>query len=162
MKQHPDGSQGRAYRLEIVRKLETLGGEAAPGRLEKPIPPPPMEARKRRGGKRARRQKELVAMTQTRKLQNRLAFGQAETEVLVGSSVVGMGMLSRGSAAAGALRLPPPEERGREALKKQGQKATGIFGSDGSFSLPALPAVTEAKKPAETSKYFSKTASFKK
>lgn len=154
---------GQQFRLEIIKKLEKLA-EAAPGKLDKPIPPPPMESKKRRGGKRARRQKELVALTQTRKLQNRLAFGQAETEVMVGSSVVGMGMLSSG--ASSQLRLPPIDNKSRDAAKKHASKSTtGFFTNSTSLPQVTKPAeqMNPLNKPAgESSKYFGQSASFKK
>lgn len=156
------GAIGREYRLEIVRKLEKLA-EAAPGTLEKTIPPPPMEAKKRRGGKRARRQKELIVLTQARKLQNRVAFGEAETEVVIGSSVMGMGMLSKSNASA--LRMAPADNRGREAIKKAAQKkTTGFFSNEAPPSSASAPA-TQTGSKVETgapSKYFGNSSSFRK
>lgn len=156
---------GQTYRLEIIKKLEKLA-EAAPNKLDRPIPPPPMESKKRRGGKRARRQKELVTLTQARKLQNRVVFGQAETEVVVGSSVVGMGMLSSG--ASNQLRLPPIDQKTREAAKKHGSKATTGFYSNS----PVPPSVqmtvsngssgTPSSQDTKKSKYFNLSTSFVK
>jgi U4/U6 small nuclear ribonucleoprotein PRP31 len=153
------GAIGREYRLEIVRKLEKIA-EAAPGTLEKTIPPPPMEAKKRRGGKRARRQKELVALTQARKLQNRVAFGEAETEVVVGSSVMGMGMLSKANAST--LRMAPADNKGREAIKKAAQKKTmGFFSNDAPTSANAPASPKPKVEPETSSKYFGSSTSFR-
>lgn len=116
-----NGAIGLSYRSEIVAKLEKLA-EPAPERPARPIPPPPLQSTKKRGGKRARKLKEQYAQTETRKLQNRVAFGQAEEEIVVGASVKGMGMLSGGS---GRVKLPPMDMKLREHVKKQSQKAYG-------------------------------------
>ena len=42
-----------------------------------------------------RKQKELVKLTEMRKLQNRLAFGQPEEEIIVGDSIKGLGMSTK-------------------------------------------------------------------
>ncbi len=83
--------------------------EALPAKLEKPIPPPAMKSKKKRGDSKVRRIKEIAELTQARKLQNRAAFGREEAEIIVGSSVVGMGMLS--NAKSGKLRAPPIDNK---------------------------------------------------
>ncbi len=175
-----DGSIGKNYYSEIVDKLEKAA-EAAPAKLEKPIPPPAMESKKKRGGRKARRMKELVAMTQARKLQNRVAFGQEEAEIIVGSSVVGMGMLSK--TESGKLRAPPVDNKAREVTKKHAAKlTTGFFSNnrldsttprlipkvqiptlsiESGINLAYPEATTEHSQP-NRSKYFSTTNTFKR
>lgn len=135
LRSDPAGKQGAALRSEIVAKLEKLA-EPAPMKAVKPIPPPPLQSKTKRGGKRARKQKELLAMTKVRKLQNRVTFGEAEKETFVGDSVVGFGML--GGAAGAALRGPQIDNKAREAIKKQAKKATSGF-----FSASYTPSSTQ-------------------
>jgi U4/U6 small nuclear ribonucleoprotein PRP31 len=182
LRSDPAGRQGAALRQEIVAKLEKLA-EPAPTKAVKPIPPPPLQSKTKRGGKRARKQKELLAMTKVRKLQNRVAFGtEAERETFVGDSVVGLGML--GSSSGGAVRAPQVDNRAREAIKKQAKKATTGFFSNNNvgnatsvkqatsgmatsltiatgigLSNPAA-STTAASKPA--SRYFNTSGSFKR
>lgn len=129
----PEGAYGASLRQEIIKKLEKLV-EPAPMSRVKPIPPPPIESSKKRGGRRARRQKELYAQTQIRKMTNRLEFGRPEEEVIVGSSIVGLGELGVGSTGTGRLRAPVVDNRLREHIKREAQKGrSGILsaGQDG-------------------------------
>lgn len=50
---------------------------------------------------RARKVKEAYAQTELRKLQNRMAFGQAEEEVGAFDETVGLGMVGTGKVRAG-------------------------------------------------------------
>lgn len=91
-----DGEMGRVLRNDIITKLEKA---AEPVTLlePKPLPPPDARPRRKRGGKRQRRLKELNAMTDARRAANRIAFGEAETEIIVGEDVKGLGMLKTSS-----------------------------------------------------------------
>lgn len=166
------GQRGAQYREEIIKKLEAAA-EAAPSKLEKPISAPILESRKRRGGKRARKQKEALAMTQARKLQNRVAFGEAESERIVGSTVVGMGMLS--GTAGGPVRLPPVESRAQAPARRQeprrglpGPFATThpalVSGAVTSLGLATggIQLANPGAAPVEASRYFGKSGSFRK
>lgn len=135
--QYVDASYGRNLRQEIITKLEKLI-EPAPMSKVKPIPPPPIESSKKRGGRRARKQKELSGQTQLRKMTNRMEFGKAEEEVIVGSSVVGLGELSSGSAGSGRLRAPVVDGKLREHIKRQSQKAYAGFFKPSSPSQSSL------------------------
>lgn len=178
LRSQPSGSQGASFRQEIMAKLEKLA-EPAPLKAVKPIPPPALESKTKRGGKRARKQKELLAMTKVRKLQNRVSFGEAEKETFVGDSVVGLGMLG----SSGALRNPQIDNKAREAIKKQSKKATtGFFSSTFTPSTTSVrqatngmatsltistgiglsnPASASATTP-KASRYFNTSSSFKK
>ena len=70
-------------RNDIITKLEKA---AEPVTLTepKPLAPPDARPRRKRGGKRQRKLKELTAMTDARKAANRIAFGEAEAEIIVG------------------------------------------------------------------------------
>ena len=92
----PDGSQGRAVREDVDHKIEKLQ-EPPPGQSVKALPVPAEGPKKRRGGRRARKQKERLQMTEVRKQQNRMAFGVAEEEIgHQFGSTKGLGMAGKG------------------------------------------------------------------
>ena len=135
---HRDGGFGRKLYDEIVGKLEKLS-EPAPLKMVKPLPIPDGERKKRRGGKRARKLKELYEQSEARKQKNRLAFGETgEAEIIVGDRIEGLGMLGTGnlrsltSGSATDLRL-------REHLKKQAQGKLSTTGSSGTKSSALNP-----------------------
>ena len=86
-----DGSLGREYLGDIQEKYEKRI-EPAPLKAPRPLPVPDFLPKKRRGGRRVRKMKELLKVTEMRQLQNRVAFGQAEEEVIVGEEIKGLGM----------------------------------------------------------------------
>ncbi len=122
----PGGAQyGLQLRQEIITKLERLAEPAAKAAV-KPIPPPPITTSKKRGGRRARRQKELYSQTEIRRLTNRMEFGRAEEQVILGSSVVGLGELGKaglGSEAGTRIRQPRADARLSEHAKRAAQVA---------------------------------------
>jgi U4/U6 small nuclear ribonucleoprotein PRP31 len=89
-KEKPDGSSGKAFRLDIEKKIAEMT-EPAPGLKIKAIPVPDFLPKKRRAGKRVKKQKDKVATTELRKQQNRMTFGEQESEVSFGDDVVGLG-----------------------------------------------------------------------
>ncbi|KAJ1547275.1 U4/U6 small nuclear ribonucleoprotein Prp31, partial [Cladochytrium tenue] len=96
-RQYPDGAYGRAMRDEIVAKLDKAQ-EPPPTKQIKALPVPEEGRKVRRGGKKARRMKEKYAVTDAQKAQNRVRFGEAEEEVIVGDTVRGLGLLGAGSS----------------------------------------------------------------
>lgn len=106
--------------------------------MVKPLPIPDSERKKRRGGKRARKLKELYAQTEMRKQKNRLAFGEtAEVEVFVGDRMEGMGMLGA-ATGSGNLRLmstgSTTDTRLKDHLKRHVQKKLNTTGNSGKNS----------------------------
>lgn len=127
---HKDGNFGRKLYDDIVGKLEKMS-EPAPLKTVKPLPIPDSERKKRRGGKRARKLKELYAQSEASKQKNRLAFGEkAEEEVFVGDRMEGLGMLGSGNLRA-LSGSSEKDARLREHLKKQAQGKLATTGSSG-------------------------------
>ena len=60
---------------EIERRLEKLQ-EPPPVKAIKPLPPPIDPTRKKRGGRRARKMKDRLGMTDLRKRQSQMTFGE--------------------------------------------------------------------------------------
>ena len=176
MKEHVDGSYGRQMYNEIVGKLEKLSAPP-PLKTVKPLPIPDSERKKRRGGKRARKLKELYAQTEVRKQKNRMAFGaEAEMEIIVGDRMEGLGMLGA-STGSGSLRLTPSgaatDARLREHLKKQaqgklsttgasGSKAMQVMQESGQISLQAPKTETKKAAPGSNTRYFNQNLGFRK
>ncbi|KAI3646940.1 hypothetical protein MP228_007161 [Amoeboaphelidium protococcarum] len=97
VKSNIDGGEGQRFREEVVQKIDQM--LTPPEHQDaKVLKAPINEPRKKRGGKRARRQKERFEATALRKAQNRMAFGVAEDEILVNDEFEGLGMLSTSTA----------------------------------------------------------------
>ncbi|CEF97494.1 Prp31 C-terminal [Ostreococcus tauri] len=123
--QAPDGSMGQKFAEEIIKKIEKWQ-EPPPARTAKPLPAPGIEAKKRRGGKRARALKERYGITDMRKAANRVNFNEVEE---VGYDGEGLGLLgsSAGSAAiAGRLRL---QAKAAKLIKTDNKGGKSTFAS---------------------------------
>lgn len=170
-----DGSFGRKMYDEIVGKLEKLS-EPAPMKMVKPLPIPDSERKKRRGGKRARKLKELYAQTEARKQKNRLAFGEtAETEIFVGDRMEGLGMLGTSGNLRSLTSGSASDIKLREHLKKQAQGKLSTTGSSGMKSesitlMKTIPTSTTTQhnppplnnSDGNRSKYFNLNSGFKR
>ncbi|KAH9927134.1 Nop domain-containing protein [Epithele typhae] len=95
-----DGSYGEQLRDKIEKHIDRLAAPP-PSKITKALPIPNDGPKKRRGGKRARKAKEAYASTELRKLQNRMAFGEAEEEVGAFDQTKGLGMIGTGKVRAG-------------------------------------------------------------
>lgn len=109
------GSYGQDLRDKIEKHIDRLAAPP-PAKITKALPIPNDGPKKRRGGKRfvlpplfpvhcqtscsvprARKAKEAYAQTELRKLQNRMAFGEAEEEVGAFDQTKGLGMIGVGT-----------------------------------------------------------------
>ncbi|KAI9296842.1 Nop domain-containing protein [Neoconidiobolus thromboides FSU 785] len=99
-----DGSQGKALKEEVRKKLDVVM-QPPPSKNIKALPVPDDGPKKRRGGRRARKNKESLAQTELRKAQNRVNFGEAEDEAHGLDSSVGLGTMTsnRGKIRAAAI-----------------------------------------------------------
>jgi U4/U6 small nuclear ribonucleoprotein PRP31 len=68
--------------------------EPPPPKQAKTLPIPGEGRKKKRGGKRYRKMKEQYAMTDARKLQNRMVFGKISDDDLEGKNMGMLGMKS--------------------------------------------------------------------
>lgn len=76
----PEGSSGQNLLQEMRNKVEKWQ-EPTPARIVQPMKRPEDNKRTRRGGKRKRKQKEMLEMTEVRKQANRVGFNQPEEDV---------------------------------------------------------------------------------
>lgn len=121
----PDGSTGEDLKSACLERLEKLT-EPPPNKGGRALPVPDDKPARKRGGRRARKAKEALAMTDLRKAQNRVAFGKEEKEIGygTGSGTVGMGMI--GQANDGRIRSIQVDQRTRAKL---GAKSKGWGGA---------------------------------
>ncbi|KAJ5637581.1 U4/U6-U5 snRNP complex subunit prp31 [Penicillium lividum] len=128
-----DGSFGEELKEQCFKRLEKLT-EAAPNASTKALPAPDDKPSRKRGGRRARKAKEAIAMTEMRKAQNRVAFGKEEAEVGygTGSGTVGLGML--GQQNDGRIRATQIDQRTRAKLSKNNKGWGGSTPAGGTAS----------------------------
>uniref|UniRef100_A0A8H7TQK8 Nop domain-containing protein n=1 Tax=Bionectria ochroleuca TaxID=29856 RepID=A0A8H7TQK8_BIOOC len=125
----PDGSTGEELKQACLDRLEKLT-EPPPNKGQRALPIPDDKPARKRGGRRARKAKEALAMTDLRKAQNRVAFGKEEIEVGygTGSGTVGMGMIGQGND--GKIRGMQVDNRTRAKLsaKNKGWGQPALWG----------------------------------
>ncbi|KAF9438773.1 U4/U6 small nuclear ribonucleoprotein Prp31 [Entomortierella beljakovae] len=139
----PDGSWGRKTREEIEKKVEKLL-EPPPQKNVKALPAPLEAAKKRRGGRRARKEKELYAMSEMQKLKNRVSFGVEEQEVMGYGTSEGMGMLGQNFTGAGAGRIRAAQQNNRNRGKISNRNAARLaqYGANNSSGIATAGTAT--------------------
>ncbi|EED24069.1 pre-mRNA splicing factor (Prp31), putative [Talaromyces stipitatus ATCC 10500] len=143
----PDGSMGEELKQQCFHRLDKLT-EPPPNKGPRALPAPDDKPARKRGGRRARKAKEAVAMTEIRKAQNRVAFGREEQEAGYGTGdgTVGLGML--GQENDGRIRAAQIDQRTRARLSKSNKgwgAATPISGIASSLRAPGNATVLQAK-----------------
>ncbi|KAF8631259.1 hypothetical protein AX15_002586 [Amanita polypyramis BW_CC] len=120
---HCDGFYGKTLREQIEKRIDRLTAPP-PSKVVKALPIPNDGPKKRRGGRRARKTKEAYAQTELRKLQNRMAFGEAEEEVGAFDQTKGLGMIGVGT---GKVRAGLGEIKSRAKLSKANKLRTAAI-----------------------------------
>ncbi|RHZ62211.1 hypothetical protein CDV55_106413 [Aspergillus turcosus] len=153
-KYSPDGSLGEELKQQCYQRLEKLT-EPPPNAGVRALPAPDDKPSRKRGGRRARKAKEAIAMTELRKQQNRVAFGKEEAEVGYGTGegTVGLGML--GQQNDGRIRATQIDQRTRAKLSKSNKgwgaatpisgTATSLRGFGGGAGAGGTASVLQAK-----------------
>ncbi|GAA6040887.1 hypothetical protein JCM8097_003172 [Rhodosporidiobolus ruineniae] len=113
-KSQPTGSFGAECKGKLESELERLA-RPPPKKTTKALPRPDEKKKNRRGGKRARKAKEAYAMTELRKLQNRVKFGEVEEEVGALDETRGLGMIG---SSSGRVRAAMGEAKSKAKLSK--------------------------------------------
>lgn len=124
--QSTSGEKGEEFRLYCLDQIEKAN-EVPPSARTRALPVPDDKPSRKRGGRRARKAKEAIAITDLRKAQNRMAFGKEEKEVGYGTGdgTVGMGMI--GAENDGRIRATQVDQRTRAKLSKS-NKGWGAIG----------------------------------
>lgn len=169
----PTGKTGRNLREEIRKKIEKWQ-EPPPPKLPKPLPVPDSEPKKKRGGRRLRKMKERYAVTDMRKLANRMQFGIPEESSLGDGLGEGYGML--GQAGSGKLRVSAgPSKLAARVAKKfkernYGSSGGATSGLTSSLAFTPVQGIELSNPQAHAhqlgsgtqSTYFSETGTFSK
>ncbi|XP_064110499.1 U4/U6 small nuclear ribonucleoprotein Prp31-like [Macrobrachium nipponense] len=175
----PNGTQGIRLREEVEKKLDKLQ-EPPPVKSVKPLPPPIDAPGKKRGGRRVRKMKERMAVTDLRKAQNRMNFGEIEEDAYQDDLGYTRGQLGKGGA--GRIRKVTVDEKTRVRLSKtlqkevQRQSSLGgqttvrrqVAGTASSVAFTPLqgleivnPQAAENNSQGQGNKYFSNILGFK-
>lgn len=111
-----DGKYGTDLHGEIERKIEKLL-EPPPAKLIKALPVPSEGGRKqRRGGRRARKFREMHGLTDLRRMQNRVEFGKEEEEAGAFDETMGLGMAN--TKASGRVRAAVASASSKARMSK--------------------------------------------
>ncbi|KAK0567884.1 U4/U6-U5 snRNP complex subunit prp31 [Tilletia horrida] len=112
-----NGNYGHKLHADLDKALEKLQ-EPPPSKMTKALPVPKEGGRKqRRGGRRARKLKQLYGMTELRKMANRVEFGKEEEEASAFDESIGLGMIN--SSASGKIRAQTAETRTKAKMSKR-------------------------------------------
>lgn len=169
-----EGDTGHEFREDIEAKIEKWQ-EPPPPKKKRPLPVPADKPRKKRGGRKYRKLKELLQQTELMKQKNRVLFGQAQhVDEYTG---VEYGMI--GQAGAGALSVRPKDtQKLKNKISKKTQArmnriktssgtATAIAGTASSIAFTPVqgielvnPDLQQKRLGAAGDKYFSSTGSF--
>lgn len=179
----PSGGIGEEFRKDIEEKLGKAL-EPPPVKQVKPLPAPIDPSRKKRGGRRYRKRKERLGMTEFRKATNRMNFGEIEEDAY--QEDLGFSLGSVGQNKTGRIRGPPVDSKTKakisktlqNKLAKQGTMSTwggastikrAVAGTASSVAFTPLqgleivnPQAAEKRIEEVNAKYFSVTANFKK
>ncbi|KAM8794838.1 U4/U6 small nuclear ribonucleoprotein Prp31 [Eudromia elegans] len=176
-----DGKVGYELKEEIERKFDKWQ-EPPPVKQVKPLPAPLDGQRKKRGGRRYRKMKERLGLTEIRKQANRMSFGEIEEDAYQEDLGFSLGHL--GKSGSGRVRQTQVNEatkaRISKTLQRTLQKQSVVYGgkstirdrSSGTASSVAFtplqgleivnPQAAEKKVAEANQKYFSSMAEFLK
>lgn len=170
-----DGAVGRAYHAEVSSKLAKWM-EPAPGKQKRPLPVPDDKPSKKRGGRRYRKLKEKMAMTDSRREAGRMSFADT-AGVEYSDMVMGRDSGRLGIAGSGSVRIERKDQsklvkRQHKALQYQQHHSSGLGGTGGASSslafashtgielLNPAAAAERAQKAVARDGYFSSTGTF--
>ncbi|XP_069598645.1 U4/U6 small nuclear ribonucleoprotein Prp31 [Ranitomeya imitator] len=176
-----EGKVGYDLKEEIERKFDKWQ-EPPPVKQVKPLPAPLDGQRKKRGGRRYRKMKERLGLTEIRKQANRMSFGEIEEDAYQEDLGFSLGHL--GKSGSGRIRQAQVNEatkaRISKTLQRTLQKQSMVYGgkstvrdrSSGTASSVAFtplqgleivnPHAAEKKVAEANQKYFSSMAEFLK
>ncbi|XP_041364240.1 U4/U6 small nuclear ribonucleoprotein Prp31-like [Gigantopelta aegis] len=177
-----DGTVGDNLRAEIELKMDKMI-EPPPVKTVKPLPAPIETSRKKRGGRRARKVKERLGLSELRKQANRMNFAEIEQDAY--QEDLGFSLGTLGKSSSGKIRGPVVDAKTKarisktlqQKLSKQSNSVWGgsttvkkqVAGTSSSIAFTPLqgleivnPHAAEKKVQEANQKYFSTTAGFRK
>lgn len=175
-----NGELGNRFKAEVEHRIEKLQ-EPPPVKQIKPLAPPIEQAHKKRGGRRARKMKERLGITDLRKQANRMTFGEIEEDAYQDDLSFSTGQI--GKSGTGRIRAAQVDSKTKARISKTLQKTIQkqnqwggttsirkqISGTASSIAFTPLQgleivnpnAVEKETKGTETQKYFSSSGFFK-
>jgi U4/U6 small nuclear ribonucleoprotein PRP31 len=178
--QSRDGNLGMKLKGEVEHRIEKLQ-EPPPVKQIKPLAPPIEQARKKRGGRRARKMKERLGITELRKQANRMTFGEIEEDAYQDDLSFSTGQVGKGGS--GRIRAAQVDSKTKARISQKLQKTIQkqnqwggttsvrkhVSGTASSIAFTPLQgleivnpnAVEKEVKGTETQKYFSSAGFFK-
>ncbi|ETE70654.1 U4/U6 small nuclear ribonucleoprotein Prp31 [Ophiophagus hannah] len=144
----PEGKVGYDLKEEIERKFDKWQ-EPPPVKQVKPLPAPLDGQRKKRGGRRYRKMKERLGLTEIRKQANRMSFGEIEEDAYQEDLGFSLGHL--GKSGSGRVRQTQVNEATKARISKTLQGLEIVN-----------PQAAEKKVTEANQKYFSSMAEFLK
>ncbi|GMT28696.1 hypothetical protein PFISCL1PPCAC_19993 [Pristionchus fissidentatus] len=179
--QASDGSIGALMFEKVQYRIEKLI-EPPQVKNNKALPKPLDKASKKRGGRRVRKMKERLGMTDMRKKANRMNFGELEEDIMQERMGYGVGQLKHGGPSTGRIRTGVVDEKTRvkmsKTLQRQMEKQKGttggntairskVSGTASSVSFTPVqgleivnPNIKKDEDGGTKSTYFSSTSSF--
>jgi U4/U6 small nuclear ribonucleoprotein PRP31 len=180
----PDGGIGRDLSQQIHQKIDKLL-EPPPVKNNKALPKPLDKASKKRGGRRVRKQKEMMGMTELRRKSNRMNFGELQEDVSQQHMGFTLGQAASNSLAGGGrirsavvdnktrVKMSQKMQRQLERQRQQLGGATSIRsklgGTQSSISFTPIQGLEiinhnrdQAASSGTASTYFSATSNFVK
>ncbi|XP_072168624.1 U4/U6 small nuclear ribonucleoprotein Prp31-like [Diadema setosum] len=177
----PIGTMGLNLRAEIERKLAKMQ-EPPPPKQIKALPAPIDQPRKRRGGRRVRKMKEKLGMTEMRKQANRMSFAEIEEDAYQEDLGFSLGQIGKGGT--GRVRAAQVDNKTQVKISKslqrqlhrqqahgnrstvRGRETAGTASSVAFTPLQGLeivnPHAAEMKAKEANNRYFSTMSGFQK
>jgi len=116
----PDGSIGRRFSSEVMNKFEKWL-EPPPTKSSKALPKPIDKSSKKRGGRRARKEKERLGLSDMRRKHNRMNFAEIQEDVSQTNLGYTLGQLKT-SNPDGKIRSATVDQKSRVRMSKVLQK----------------------------------------
>ncbi|VEU21570.1 DEKNAAC102259 [Brettanomyces naardenensis] len=121
---------GNKWHDEIASKLEKLQAPPENQRI-KPLPKPVDQKSTKRGGRRFRKQKERMQMSEIEKAQNRMVFGEREeTRMDASGEEIGLGMAGKFSSGGSYRSLNVSEAHKPQVTKEMAKKLSSFEASN--------------------------------
>lgn len=160
----PDGEIGKNMHLDILTRFEKYQLPKS-GQMRQPLRAPEEAPKRRRGGKKYRRMKERLGMTEAAKLKNRLKFGTDFSEEVM-NGTEGLGMLTQ--QKIGVLKVNKKIDKIQLTAKQKARLAgkahqgdLGDLTSKLAFSQrEGIELINPAWKPKQVTAAPNKTESF--
>lgn len=159
-----DGEQGRKFRAFLEEKFEKWQ-EHQQAKTVKALPVPDEKPRRKRGGKRYRKMKARLEMTDVRRDANRVTFADADDEY--GDSAMGVGFGRLGKEGTGNLRVIKKNQKQPTKKLKTSSYATNASGLQSSLAFTPVqgielmnPEMQKERVKQANKKYFSGDSGF--